>query len=133
MNLAFAGIDTVRLAKQIGLPLHLYDGRRIAQNVQAFQKVFKESGLNGEVYFAFKACGIPEILRITTAQGAGVDVASEYEMNLALTAGLPPDKIVAHGNAKSDGYLEQAIRSQALIVANHQGELDLIDSEAKRQ
>lgn len=133
MNLAFAGIDTVRLAKQVGLPLHLYDGRRIARNVQAFQKVFMESGLNGEVYFAFKACGIPEILRITAAEGAGVDVASEYEMNLALHSGLTPDKMVAHGNAKSDGYLEQAIRSRALIVANHQGELDLIESRAGKQ
>jgi diaminopimelate decarboxylase len=133
MNLTFAGVDTVRLAKQVGLPFHLYDGGRIAQNVQAFQKVFKESGLNGEVCFASKACGLLEILKIVAFDGAGVDVASEFEMKLALMAGVTPDKIVAHGNAKSDIYLEQAIRADALIVANHQSELELIESEAKRQ
>ncbi|MBA4392039.1 MAG: hypothetical protein C0407_00635 [Desulfobacca sp.] len=133
MNLTFAGVDTVRLAKQVGLPLHLYDGRRIARNVRAFQRVFKESGINGEVCFASKACGFPEILKIVAYEGAGADVASEFEMNLALTAGLYPHKMVAHGNAKSDRYLEQAIRLETLIVANHRDELDLIESEAKRQ
>jgi diaminopimelate decarboxylase len=133
MNYIFAGLDTVRLAKEASLPLHLYDAKRISQNMQGFQRVFKDMGLKGEVCFASKACGFSEILSIIAGTGAGVDVASEYEMKTALDAGLAPEKMIVHGNAKSDVYLEQAVRLRALIVANDRDELGLIEAEAKRQ
>lgn len=133
MDLVFAGTDTKTLCRKHGLPLHLYDGLQIARNLAAFQRVIMESGLPGEVRFATKACGIPEILKIVAQAKAGVDVASEFELRLALNSGLVPDQIVIHGNAKSDGYLEQAVGLQALIVANDRGELDLIESQAGKQ
>lgn len=133
MDLVFAGTDTKTLYQKYRLPLHLYDGLQIARNLAAFQRVMKESGLPGAVCYAAKACGIPKILKIVAQAKAGVDVASEFELRLALNSGLRPSQIVIHGNAKSDGYLEQAVGLQALTVANDQGELDLIESQAKKQ
>ena len=131
MNYHLAGLDTLGLARQFGLPLHLYDGRKIAGNLHAFQSVFKNTGINGRVCYAVKCCGFSEILKLATE--AGADVASEYELATALEAGVPPGKLVIHGNAKSDAYLEQSVALGALIAANHHTELDRIEAAARKQ
>jgi len=133
MNLTMAGFDTLKQARRFGLPLHLYDGRQIAGNLRAFQTVWKELGINGRVCYAVKACGFPDVLKVAAGAGAGADVASEYELQAALEADLSPPKLVIHGNAKSDAYLEQAVALEALIIANHHTELDRIEAEAGKQ
>ncbi len=133
MNYHLAGFDTLGLARQFGMPLHLYDGRMIGGNLHAFQSLFQEAGIDGRVYYAVKACGFPEIIKIAARAGAGADVASEYELARALEAGIPPGKLVIHGNAKSDAYLEQSVALGALIAANHHTELDRIEAAANKQ
>lgn len=132
MNLLFAGLNTLRLAGQFQLPLHLYDSREISANLLAFKRVFKDTGLTGEVCYAVKACEFPEIIGIAAKTGAGADVASEYELATALEAGIPPGKLIIHGNAKGDEYLERSVALNALIAANHHTELDRIEAEAKK-
>ena len=133
MNFSFGGLDTIPIVRKHGLPLHLYDADTISQNVQAFQKIFADQGTAGEIRYAVKACGFPEIIKIAARAGAGADVASEYELATALEAGIPPGKLVIHGNAKSDVYLEQSVALGALIAANHHTELDRIEAAAGKQ
>jgi diaminopimelate decarboxylase len=133
MNYTLGGADAVRVADKFGLPLHLYDSRKITANFEAFRQVLKEFGIAGEVYYAVKACGFPEIIRIAARAGAGADVASEYELATALEAGIPSGKLVVHGNAKSDDYLERSVALGALVAANHHTELDRIEAVAKKQ
>ena len=80
-----------------------------------------------------RPAGFRKSLRLAARAGAGADVASEYEMATALEAGISPEKLVIHGNAKSDDYLKQAVALDALIAANHHTELDRIEAEAKKQ
>jgi diaminopimelate decarboxylase len=133
MNWHWAGFDTVKLTQRFGLPLHVFDGRRIAESIRAFQFVFKTTGIAGEVCYAVKACGFSEIIRLAAGVGAGADVASEYELVSAMEAGIPPDKLVVHGNAKSSLYIERTVGLGALIAANHHTELDRIEAAAKAQ
>jgi diaminopimelate decarboxylase len=133
MNYTLGGADAVRVADKFSLPLHLYHSRKITANLKAFQQVFREYEISGEVYYAVKACGFPEILKLTANTGAGADVASEYELETALEAGIPPGKLVIHGNAKSDDYLEHSVTLGALVAANHHTELDRIEAVAKKQ
>ena len=88
MNQTLAGFDTLRLTRRFGLPLHLYDARQIAENLRAFQTVFKESRIGGRVCYAVKACGHEEIIKGAARAGTGADVASEYELAKALEAGF---------------------------------------------
>jgi diaminopimelate decarboxylase len=91
------------------------------------------TGISGTVCYAVKACGFAGIIRIAAQAGAGADVASEYELESALKAGIAPQKLVCHGNAKSDLFLERAVALKALIAANHHTELDRIEAVAARQ
>jgi diaminopimelate decarboxylase len=133
MNFSFGGFDSLPIARKHGLPLHLYDADTISQNVRAFRRILDDQKTPGEIRYAVKACGFPEIIRIAAGAGAGADVASEYELATALEAGIPPGKLVVHGNAKSDAYLERSVGLDALIAANHRTELDRIEAAAKKQ
>ena len=57
-----------------------------------------------------------------------LDVASGGEMHVALAAGVPPDKLVLHGNAKSDEELATALDvGVGRIVVDSFDEMDRID------
>ncbi len=48
--------------------------------------------------------------RWTAEEGLGLDVCSAGELELAVTTGFPPERIVLHGNAKSPRDLDTALR-----------------------
>ena len=49
--------------------------------------------------------------RIMAQEGLGVDTVSAGEIFTALSAGFPPERIVFHGNAKTDSDISYAVRS----------------------
>ena len=56
------------------------------------------------------------VLRLLAAEGLGADVSTLGELELALFAGLPGERLVVHGNNKSDEELEAAARAGAGLV-----------------
>ena len=45
-HLAIGGVDALKLAKEFGTPLVVYDVQKIKQQFQAFQKAFAEESVN---------------------------------------------------------------------------------------
>ena len=63
-----------------------------------------------QVVFASKAFPCTAVLALFAQEGLGCDVASAGELHLALRAGFAPERIVLHGNAKSEAELRMALR-----------------------
>ncbi len=65
------------------------------------------SGYGAELHvlFASKAFPCTAVLRTLAQEGLWCDVASGGEMHLALQAGFAPERLVLHGNAKSEAEL----------------------------
>jgi diaminopimelate decarboxylase len=65
------------------------------------------------------------VLALFAQEGLWCDVASGGELHLALNAGLLPERIVLHGNAKSEAELRMALRHRVgLIVVDSFDEID---------
>jgi diaminopimelate decarboxylase len=62
------------------------------------------------------------LLRLFAAEGFGADVSTLGELEYALRAGIPGDRIVVHGNNKSDDELAAAAAAGARLVV-----LDALD------
>src|SRR5699024_3931747 len=73
-----------------------------------------------EVLFASKSLPAAAMYAIAQSEGLSVDVAGAGELGMALAAGVDPERIYAHGNAKSDAELELAVDAgiRAVIVDN---------------
>jgi diaminopimelate decarboxylase len=58
--------------------------------------------------YAMKANNLLGVVRLLHNLGAYIDASAEYEFQLALLAGVPPEEIILNGNAKSDSALRTA-------------------------
>jgi diaminopimelate decarboxylase len=82
---------------------------------------------NSRVCFASKSLPCIAAYAIAQAEGLSVDVAGEGELRLALAAGVDPDRIVLHGNAKSAEEITLAVKSRVgLVVIDNETDVMLL-------
>ncbi|MBC2699303.1 MAG: diaminopimelate decarboxylase, partial [ANME-2 cluster archaeon] len=121
----------VELAKEYGTPLYVLFEDIIRDNYKKYQNALEKECEDYLICYAVKAnttFGIPKYL---VKLGSGADVASEYELQSALDAGIPPEKIRANGNCKSKHYLEECITKEIIINVDPEVELEVINAIAK--
>ena len=133
-HLMIGGADCVSLAKEYGTPLYVMDENLIRENCRGFQDVMRdEYNGNGMICFASKALSCKELYRIVHSEQLGTDVVSGGELYTALAAGMPAEKIVMHGNSKSDAELEMALANNVgRIVCDNLPELERLDRIAAK-
>ncbi|WP_405982432.1 diaminopimelate decarboxylase [Streptomyces sp. NBC_00158] len=105
-GLAVGGVDLVEVAERFGTPVYVLDEGELRGRCRTYKEAFPEA----EVYYAAKAFLSRAVVRWVREEGLGLDVCSAGELELAVTAGFPPDRIVLHGNAKSPHDLGTALR-----------------------
>ena len=79
-------------------------------------RAYQAAAPEARIVYGVKAFANVEILRLLAAEGIGADVSTLGELQLALRAGLPGERLVVHGNNKSDEELEAASRAGAALV-----------------
>ncbi len=133
-NLTFAGVDTVSLAKKYSTPLYVMNENGIRENCKSFKNAIdKYYDGNGLILYASKAFCCKEICRIVASEGLGLDVVSDGELQTALAAGFPADKIYFHGNNKQYFELENAIKAGiGCIIVDHLDELSDINKISEK-
>ena len=109
-HLAFAGQDTVELAKEYKTPLYLIDEDRIRYNCRVYVNAFSKYFSNGSYpIYAGKANCFKRIYEIIKEEGMGCDVVSLGEMYTAIKAGFPLEKAFFHSNNRTDDDIDFAI------------------------
>lgn len=129
-NLVFAGCDTVKLARKYGTPLIVYDEDQIRQNCRRFKHYLRKYyGETSEVIYAAKAFISIAMCQLIEEEGLGLDVVSGGELYTALQAKFPIDRIVFHGNNKSEEELTMAVEAGvSRIVVDNFWEIQLLNS-----
>ena len=96
---------------------------------RAFIQAGAEAGhVDFHVVFASKAFPCTAVLALFADEGLWCDVASGGELHLALNAGYAAERIVMHGNAKSEVELSTALEARVgLIVVDNFDELDRLE------
>lgn len=134
-HLCIGGADCVTLAKQHGTPLYVMDENMIRESCRGYQDVIRtEQGGRGMICYASKAFSCKEIYRIVHSEGLGADVISGGELYTALKAGMPAEKIVFHGNSKTNTELEFAVNAGVgHIVCDNLPEIKRLNTIAAAQ
>jgi diaminopimelate decarboxylase len=100
------GVDVRELATGFGTPLYVCDEEDVRSRCRDYLEAF---GPDGRVFYAAKAFCSRAVLRWVSAEGLGVDVCTGGELEVALSAGVPPEQITLHGNNKSLEELSRAV------------------------
>ncbi len=125
------GVDMVELAEEYGTPLYVLFEDIIVENYKKYHSVLENEYKKYLICYAVKANTTFEVLKLLAKSSSGADVASEYELQIALDAGIPPEKIRANGNCKSESYLEGCIKRGIIINVDPEEELEVINELSK--
>ena len=127
-RLAAGGVALGDLAARHGTPLLVYDEATLRNRARAYRDGLAAYPGPSRLAFACKAQTTVAVLRVLLEEGLGMDVASEGELAFAVAAGTPGERLIVHGNNKSDADIAVALAAEAgLLVADHDGELDQIE------
>jgi diaminopimelate decarboxylase len=125
-RLEVGGCDVIELAEEFGTPAYVMAEDDLRTRARAFSRAAGRAGHpQRNVVFASKALPCTAVLRVFAEEGLWCDVASAGELQLALNAGFMAERIVLHGNAKSEAELRMALhRKVGLIVVDNFDEID---------
>jgi diaminopimelate decarboxylase len=104
--LTIGGADVRDLAAEFGTPLYVCDERDVRSRCRDYVEAF---GPEARVFYAAKAFCSRAVLRWVSSEGLGVDVCTGGELEIALSAGVPPEEITLHGNNKTLDELARAV------------------------
>ena len=115
----FAGLQT---------PFYYYDLQLLRRTLDEVKAQLEP---NYHVHYAVKACATPAVLREICQAGLGCDCVSGGEIQAALDAGFPADRIVYAGVGKSDREINLALEADIQCFnVESLPELDIINELA---
>jgi diaminopimelate decarboxylase len=121
-ELNVGGLPASQLAAEFGTPLVVYCERTILDAARAY----REAAPDALPLYSLKAFPNVALLQLLAAEGFGADVSTLGELAYAQRAGIEGERIVVHGNNKSDEELRAAAEAEVRFVV-----LDALD-EAER-
>jgi diaminopimelate decarboxylase len=102
-RLSVGGCDVVDVAGEFGTPLFVYDEDHLRSRCREAVSAFPDGAI-----YATKAFLCVAMARLAHEEGMQLDVATGGELHVALTAGVPAERLVMHGNNKSLAELAMA-------------------------
>lgn len=133
-HLTIGGVDSLKLAKEYGTPLVVYDVSQIRNQIRAFKKVFEEEQVNYAVSYASKAFASIAMYQVANEEGAYTDVVSAGELYTAMKANFLMERVSFHGNNKSKEELEMAVKNHVgKIMIDNFYEIDLLRQVLEEQ
>ena len=103
------GVKLSALARSVGTPFYCYSTATLERHYRVFAEAF--SDVDALVCYAMKANSNQSVLKTFARLGAGADVVSGGELQRALAAGFPPEKILFSGVGKTAAELEFAVKT----------------------
>ena len=124
-RLMVGGCRLSDLAERYGTPLYVLDETTLRSTCRAYRSALERhyAGPSLPVY-ASKANSSLVMSSIAASEGLGLDAVSAGELLTALRGGMPGDRMVLHGNNKSDEELLLAYRNKVTVVVDNQHDLD---------
>jgi len=107
-------VSLAKIAERWGTPLFVYSYTGMMENLQTIDAAF--AGHPHTICYALKANTNPQVLRALAAAGVGADVVSGGELNAALQAGFPAEKIAFAGVGKTDAEIRLALQHKILAL-----------------
>ncbi len=124
-GLSIAGVAAEDLAVRYGTPLLVVDEDHLRARARAFASLFPHP------LYAVKAFTSRAVIRIVAEEGLDLLAATGGELEACLRAGVAGDRIVLHGNNKTDDELRLAVASGVRLVnVDNPEELERLDRVA---
>ena len=110
-ELAIGGVGVRDLAERFGTPAYIVDEAGLWNQARRFKDGLAARHPDSEVVFASKSLPCLAVYKLFAAAGLSIDVAGAGELVMALAAGVSPERMYQHGNAKTTAELTMALEA----------------------
>ena len=97
------------IAARVGTPFYCYSTATIERHFRVFREAFGKDDVL--IAYSVKANGNLAVLKTLARAGAGADVVSGGELQRALAAGIPAERIVFSGVGKQPNEMKAALQA----------------------
>ena len=127
-DLYIGGCSIKELVKKYDSPLYILDEVTLRNSCKAYKKALEKyyPGSSLPIY-ASKANSSIFMSNLIASEGFGLDAVSEGELLTALKGGVPNEKIVFHGNNKSDKEIDFAIKNNIKVIVDNNHDLERLE------
>ncbi|MFI8179261.1 diaminopimelate decarboxylase [Actinacidiphila glaucinigra] len=124
------GLNVRGLAEEFGTPAYILDEADFRARCRAWREAF---GADADVFYAGKAFLSRAVVRWLHEEGLNLDVCSGGELAVALSGGMPADRIALHGNNKTVEEIRQAVEAGVgrIVVDSFQEIVRVADAAQK--
>ncbi|MEU4038506.1 diaminopimelate decarboxylase [Streptomyces collinus] len=127
--LNIGGVPVTDIAERYGTPAYVFDEADFRERCTTFREAFHDF----DVYYASKAFLTRTSARIAEETGLSLDVCTEGELAYAKAVDFPAERILLHGNNKSEADLAAALAyGVGRIVVDSTEELDRLEELVPR-
>lgn len=117
------GAAVADLVAEHGSPLFVFSERTLVRRYRELHEAFTRRWAKVRIAWSYKTNYLEAVCRVFHREGAWAEVVSPFEMEKALRAGVPADRIHWNGPYKPDAALEKAIRGGTIIHLDNLDEL----------
>ncbi|MGZ8716288.1 MAG: diaminopimelate decarboxylase [Gaiellaceae bacterium] len=111
-ELTLGGVGAGQLAAEFGTPLVVY----CEDTLRTQARAYRAAAPDALVVYGSKAFPNVTLMRILAEEGIGADVSTLGELAVAHAAGIAAERILFHGNNKSDDELRGAAEAGVTVV-----------------
>lgn len=120
------------LVARYGSPLFVFSERTLARRYRELHEAFTRRWAKVRIAWSYKTNYLEAICRVFHREGAWAEVVSPFEMEKALRAGVPADRIHWNGPYKPDAAVEKALAGGTIIHLDNLDELTRVERIAER-
>ena len=132
-ELLIAGVGVRELAERFGTPAYVVDEAGLQHQARRMRDGLAARYPHSEVVFASKSFPCLAAYKLFAAEGLSIDVAGAGELVMALAAGVAPERIYQHGNAKTTAELTAAHQAGVgCVVVDNFDDIDRLCAIATR-
>ncbi len=130
-ELEVGGCRLSDLARSYGTPLYVLDEATLRATCRAYRQALASHYPGPSLaLYASKANSSLAITALVASEGLGLDAVSAGELLTALEGGMPPERIVLHGNNKSREELALAAEHGVTVVLDNWSDIELLSELA---
>jgi diaminopimelate decarboxylase len=132
-ELVIGGVGIGELAERFGTPAYLVGEAALRGQARRLRDGLAARHPDSDVVFASKSFPCLAAYKLLAAEGLGIDVAGDGELVMALAAGVAPERMYLHGNAKTTAELTRALSAGVgTVVVDNFDDIDRLEHLAAR-
>lgn len=132
-ELLLGGLAIPEIADRYDTPLYVVDLDEVEKRSRFFRRTFENRypGFSSACY-PVRCNDVVGVVKSVVAAGLQLEVTTEFEMDLALRVGSPPERMLLNGIRKPPSLLERAIRlGLGGIVVDAAEEIDVLQRRSR--